>query len=112
MEYILYEQKNDIAIVTINRPKALNALNSSVLKELEAVFQGIDLDTVLHLPDRTVFLGAGHNAVKGVAQPAEQQENGRYIGMARASLRHKDPHHRGDEGKIGQPDRIIIKSNH
>ena len=58
MEFVLYEQKNDYAIVTINRPKALNALNSSVLKELEAVFQGIDLDAV-----RAVILtGAGEKS--------------------------------------------------
>lgn len=58
MEFVLYEQKNDYAIVTINRPKALNALNSAVLKELEAVFQGIDLETV-----RAVILtGAGEKS--------------------------------------------------
>ena len=58
MEFVLYETKNDYAIVTINRPKALNALNSSVLKELEAVFQGIDLDAV-----RAVILtGAGEKS--------------------------------------------------
>ena len=34
MEYILYEQKGSYAIITINREKALNALNSTVLEEL------------------------------------------------------------------------------
>ena len=58
MEFVLYEQKNDYAIVTINRPKALNALNSSVLKELEEVFKGIDLEAV-----RAVILtGAGEKS--------------------------------------------------
>ena len=55
MGFVLYEQKNDYAIVTINRPEALNALNSDVLKELASVFQAIDLETV-----RAVILtGAG-----------------------------------------------------
>ena len=55
MGFVLYEQKNDYAIVTINRPEALNALNSEVLKELAGVFQGIDLEAV-----RAVILtGAG-----------------------------------------------------
>ena len=31
MEYILYEQKGQYAIITINRERALNALNSQVL---------------------------------------------------------------------------------
>ena len=35
MEYILYEQKGQYAIITINRERALNALNSTVLDELD-----------------------------------------------------------------------------
>ena len=55
MEYILYEQNGAVATVTINRPKALNALNSTVLDELKAAFDGIDRETV-----RCVILtGAG-----------------------------------------------------
>mgnify|MGYP003167339448 CR=1 FL=1 len=34
MEFVLYEQKGQYAIITINREKALNALNSAVLDEL------------------------------------------------------------------------------
>ena len=36
MEFITYEVENQIGIITINRPKALNALNSTVLDELDA----------------------------------------------------------------------------
>ena len=35
MEFVLYEQKGQYGIITINRERALNALNSSVLEELE-----------------------------------------------------------------------------
>ena len=45
MEFITYEQEGFVGVVTINRPKALNALNSQVLDELEATFDAIDLDT-------------------------------------------------------------------
>ena len=38
MEFITYEQEGFVGVVTINRPKALNALNSQVLDELEATF--------------------------------------------------------------------------
>ena len=33
MEFVTYEQDGFVGVVTINRPKALNALNSEVLKE-------------------------------------------------------------------------------
>lgn len=46
MEYVLYEQDGATAVVTINRPKALNALNRAVLDELRQTFEAVDLETV------------------------------------------------------------------
>ena len=46
MDYILYEQKGNIATITINREKALNALNSQVLDELNAALDAVDLKEV------------------------------------------------------------------
>ena len=58
MEFITYEQEGQVGIVTINRPKALNALNSQVLEEIEAAFKAINLDAV-----RAVILtGAGEKS--------------------------------------------------
>lgn len=58
MEFITYEQEGFVGIVTINRPKALNALNSQVLDEINAAFQAINLDTT-----RVVILtGAGEKS--------------------------------------------------
>ena len=55
MEFVVYEQKGAVGIVTISREKALNALNSTVLEELDATFDAINLDEV-----RCVILtGAG-----------------------------------------------------
>ena len=55
MEFILYEQKGAYAIITINRERALNALNSQVLEELDKTLDAVDLDTVRCL----ILTGAG-----------------------------------------------------
>ena len=46
MDYLLYEQNGNVATITINREKALNALNSQVLDELNATLDAVDLATV------------------------------------------------------------------
>ncbi len=55
MEYIVYEQKGQYAIITISREKALNALNSQVLEELDATLDAVNLDEVRCL----ILTGAG-----------------------------------------------------
>ena len=58
MENILYTQQGAVGIVTVNRPQALNALNSQVLCELSQVFDQIDQSEV-----RCVILtGAGEKS--------------------------------------------------
>ena len=58
MEFITYEQQDFVGIITINRPKALNALNSSVLAELDAVLDAVDLNTTRAL----ILTGAGEKS--------------------------------------------------
>lgn len=58
MEYILYEQKGQYAILTINREKALNALNSQVLEELDAALDAVNLEEVRCL----ILTGAGQKS--------------------------------------------------
>lgn len=55
MEFITYEQEEFVGIITINRPKALNALNSTVLDELNATLDNIDINTTRCL----ILTGAG-----------------------------------------------------
>ena len=55
MDYILYEQKGQTGIITINREKALNARNSQVLDELNATLDAVNLDEVRCL----IITGAG-----------------------------------------------------
>ena len=58
MEYVLYEQKGQYAVITISREKALNALNSQVLDELNETLDKVDLNTVRCL----VLTGAGEKS--------------------------------------------------
>ena len=58
MDYILYEVNGAVGTITINREKALNALNSQVLDELNATLDAVDLNTVRCL----ILTGAGQKS--------------------------------------------------
>ncbi|MCR4656214.1 MAG: enoyl-CoA hydratase/isomerase family protein [Lachnospiraceae bacterium] len=58
MEFVLYEVKDQTGIITINREKALNALNSQVLEELDKTLDSVDLNTVRCL----ILTGAGEKS--------------------------------------------------
>ena len=58
MDFVLFEQKGAVGVITINREKALNALNSQVLDELNAVLDAVKLDEVRCL----ILTGAGEKS--------------------------------------------------
>lgn len=58
MEFVLYEVKGQVGIITINREKALNALNSTVLGELDKTLDSVDLEAVRCL----ILTGAGQKS--------------------------------------------------
>ncbi len=58
MEFIVYEQKGAVGIITISREKALNALNSTVLDELDKTLDAVNLDVVRCL----ILTGAGQKS--------------------------------------------------
>ena len=58
MEFVLYEVKGQVGVITINREKALNALNSTVLEELDKTLDGVDLNAVRCL----ILTGAGQKS--------------------------------------------------
>lgn len=66
-DFILYEVEGAVGTITINRPKALNALNSQVLDELNETLDAVDLDTVRCL----VLTGAGDKSFVAGADIAE-----------------------------------------
>ena len=55
MSFVNVELQGAVAVLTIDRPKALNALNPDVLADLKAAFEGIDQNTVRCV----VLTGAG-----------------------------------------------------
>ncbi len=70
MNYVQYEQNEFVGIITINREKALNALNSEVLSELEAVVDGVSLENTRCL----IITGAGQKAFVAGADIAEMSQ--------------------------------------
>ena len=68
---ILYEKKDRIATVTLNRPKAYNAFNSTVFREIEHVFSLIEKDdevlvVVITGNDKAFAAGADLTQVAGI----------------------------------------------
>ena len=57
-ETLQYEEKNDVAYLLISRPKALNALNSKVLEELESCLTALSSKQLRAL----IIRGAGDRA--------------------------------------------------
>src|SRR5690348_18206330 len=72
-ETILVEQRGAVTLVTLNRPEALNALNSTVLKELTEVFAAYDADDSQHC---LVLTGSGEKAFAAGADIKEMQPQG------------------------------------
>lgn len=58
MSNVLYEVKDNVGILTISREKALNALNSAVLEDLDAAIDAVNLDEIRCL----ILTGAGQKA--------------------------------------------------
>lgn len=68
---IKVERKEDIAIIEINRPKALNALNSETLTELSAAFDQVAADRSIKI---VVLTGSGEKAFVAGADIAQMKD--------------------------------------
>ena len=71
-ETILVEAKGAVTLVTLNRPQALNALNSTVLSELIAAFAAYDADPA----QRCLVLTGSEKAFAAGADIKEMQDQG------------------------------------
>ena len=70
MSYVKYEQKGAVAVLTIDRQEALNALNTQVLCDLEAAIAQVEESKDVRA---VVLTGAGRSFVAG-ADIAEMKE--------------------------------------
>src|SRR3954453_14469179 len=71
-ETVLVEQRGAVVLVTLNRPQALNALNSEVLKDLIAVFAAYDQDD----SQRCLVLTGSEKAFAAGADIKEMSDRG------------------------------------
>lgn len=77
MSVVLFEKKDKVAVIKINRPEAMNALNGDVLKAIgEAVDQAVADDEV----QAVIFTGEGRAFVAGadIAQMSTMNEKEGY----------------------------------
>ena len=77
LKNLLIETTDGIATLTVNRPQALNALNSEVLGELECVFYGLDNDPAVKV---VILTGAGEKAFVAGADIKEMAEMSSFEG--------------------------------
>ena len=76
LEFIKYEEEDQISIITINRPKALNALNSQVLEELDKTLDSIDKSKIHAI----IITGAGEKSFVAGADIAEMSTLSKELG--------------------------------
>ena len=82
LKNIILEKSEHLAIVTINRPKALNALNSETLKDLDIVLEDLEKDNNIYC---VILTGYGEKAFVAGADISEMkdlsEEEGRDFGL-------------------------------
>src|SRR2546425_456647 len=78
---LLFDVRDGIAFVTINRPDKLNALNDRVIDELAAAAERIAVESDIK---GAIITGAGQKAFVAGADIAELSQQGPFDGKARA----------------------------
>ncbi|HUA83899.1 MAG TPA: enoyl-CoA hydratase-related protein [Bryobacteraceae bacterium] len=68
LETVLYEKKDAIAYITLNRPKVMNALNQTVFADLKVAFEDARHDSTIR---GAILTGAGDKAFAAGADIAE-----------------------------------------
>lgn len=82
MAFVELEHKGDIAVLTVNRPEALNALNDEVISQLDKVLDSVDPAAVRCL----IVTGAGQKAFVAGADIAQMSQLSKAEGEAFGKL--------------------------
>src|ERR1700693_5941276 len=72
LENVVYDKKEPIAYVTLNRPKGMNALNKATINELRSAFEDARDDSAVR---GVILTGAGEKAFAAGADIAEIANN-------------------------------------
>jgi len=98
---VLYEKKDGIGYVTVNRPKVLNALSTPTWTDIRTVFEDARDDTAVH---GVILTGAGNKAFIAGADISELSK-ATALDAERASRfgqegprSHREPRQAGDRG--------------
>ena len=89
---VLFEKRGDVGIITIRRPKALNALNSKVFKELNTYCDlirndsGIKAAVITGFGNKAFVAGADIKEMAGLLDPAQGEHFARIGQIASAEL--------------------------
>ncbi|MHB8203539.1 MAG: 3-hydroxyacyl-CoA dehydrogenase/enoyl-CoA hydratase family protein [Desulfomonilaceae bacterium] len=89
---VLFEKKGDVGIITIRRPKALNALNSKVFKELNTYCDvirndsGIKAAVITGFGNKAFVAGADIKEMAGLTDPTQGEHFARIGQIASAEL--------------------------
>jgi enoyl-CoA hydratase len=70
MDNLLYEKTGEVGVITINRPKALNALNAATLKELDTLATEVARDSSVKA---VIIRGGGEKSFVAGADITEMQ---------------------------------------
>ena len=68
LKYVLIESRGDVAVITVNRPDKLNALNAETVTELHAVLEHVAKDNAVRA---AILTGAGEKSFVAGADIAE-----------------------------------------
>jgi enoyl-CoA hydratase len=72
LENVIYDKKDSIAYVTLNRPKVMNALNKATINELRAAFEDARDDSAVR---GVILTGSGEKAFAAGADIGEVANN-------------------------------------
>ena len=82
LKNVILEKEEHLAVVTINRPKALNALNSETLNDLNTVIEDLEKDNNIYA---VIVTGSGEKSFVAGADIAEMkdlnEEQGKEFGI-------------------------------